>query len=170
MLDTTYKTREIKLLRRTRMWRVKRLTFALILTAMAGMARTADGAAPPEEKRSPSRPKPDVSAKYAEHPANAFDLWLAKSDKPTPLFVFIHGGGFRAGTKNDYDLALLKRCLKDGISFGAIEYRLSGVAKYPAQMHDCARAIQFIRHNAAKWNLDPKRIASTGGSAGAGIS
>jgi len=37
-------------------------------------------------------------------------------------------------------------------------------------MHDCARAIQFLRSKAARWNIDPKRIAATGGSAGAGIS
>ena len=115
--------------------------------------------------------KPDVANEaYGPNQANVFDLWLAKSDKPAPLLVFIHGGGFMGGAKKDYNVNLLKGCLQAGISFGAIEYRLSGVAKYPAQMHDCARALQYIRHNAAKWNLDPKRIASTGGSAGAGIS
>ncbi|MFQ6099238.1 MAG: alpha/beta hydrolase fold domain-containing protein, partial [Armatimonadota bacterium] len=57
-----------------------------------------------------------------------------------------------------------------GISFAAANYRLSSEAKYPAQMHDSARAIQFIRSKAKEWNVDPSRIAAFGGSAGAGIS
>ncbi len=65
---------------------------------------------------------------------------------------------------------LLQQCLDAGISVVAITYRFSSDAIAPASFLDSARAIQFIRHNASKWNLDPKRIASTGGSAGAGIS
>ena len=52
----------------------------------------------------------------------------------------------------------------------AITYRLSSDAIAPAQFYDSARAIQFIRHNAKEWNIDGNRIASTGGSAGAGLS
>ena len=66
--------------------------------------------------------------------------------------------------------ALLDECLKSGISVVAITYRLSDEAKAPAQFLDSARAIQFIRSKAKEWNLDPSRIAATGGSAGAGIS
>jgi acetyl esterase/lipase len=65
---------------------------------------------------------------------------------------------------------LLRQCLESGISVVAITYRLSDQAIAPAQFHDSARAIQFIRHKAKEWNLDPTRIAATGGSAGAGIS
>jgi acetyl esterase/lipase len=52
----------------------------------------------------------------------------------------------------------------------AITYRYSNEAIAPAQFLDCARAIQFIRHKAKEWNLDSKRIAATGSSAGAGLS
>jgi acetyl esterase len=65
---------------------------------------------------------------------------------------------------------LFDECLPSGISFATIEYRFSQVAPYPAPMLDCARAVQFIRAHAKQWNIDPTRIASTGGSAGAGIS
>ena len=53
-----------------------------------------------------------------------------------------------------------------------MNYRLSnnGEFPYPAAMHDSARGLQFIRSRASKWNLDPKRVACYGGSAGAGIS
>jgi len=52
----------------------------------------------------------------------------------------------------------------------AANYRLSGTAPFPAQMHDCARALQFIRLHAKQYGIDPRRIGATGGSAGAGIS
>jgi len=107
---------------------------------------------------------------YGTDASHKIDFWKAQSLAPAPLVVFIHGGGFRAGDKAVFDVALLRACLASGISYASINYRLSGVAPYPAQMLDCARAIQFIRSKAAEWNIDPKRIACTGGSAGAGIS
>ena len=110
---------------------------------------------------------PDV--KYGPHRRNVMDIWLAKSDQPTPVLVSIHGGGFRGGNKS-VSGGILKACLESGISVVAITYRLSDEAIAPAQFLDSARAIQFIRHNAKEWNLDPTRIAATGGSAGAGIS
>jgi acetyl esterase/lipase len=97
------------------------------------------------------------------------DVWLARSDKPTPLLVSIHGGGFAKGDKR-VGAELLRRCLDSGISVAAITYRFSNQAIAPAQFLDSARAIQFLRHNAPQWNLDPKRVAATGSSAGAGIS
>jgi acetyl esterase/lipase len=110
----------------------------------------------------------DVS--YGPDASNKIDFWKANSQTPTPIVVFIHGGGFRRGDKADYNASLLKACLDSGISYASINYRLSDVASYPAQMHDSAHAIQFLRTKAVEWNIDPKRIACTGGSAGAGIS
>jgi len=110
-----------------------------------------------------------VNVKYGPHKRNVMDVWLAKSDKPTPVLVSIHGGGFRSGKKGIAG-GLLSECLKSGISVVAITYRLTDVAIAPAQFLDSARAIQFIRHNAKDWNIDPKRLAATGGSAGAGLS
>ena len=106
---------------------------------------------------------------YGKHKAQVLDLYLAKSDKPTPLVVFIHGGGFRKGTKRNVGVPV-GRYLSAGISVASIEYRLTKIGHYPMQHHDCARAIQFLRHNAAKYNLDKTRFAATGGSAGAGLS
>ena len=107
--------------------------------------------------------------KYGPYDRNVMDVWLAESDKPTPVLVSIHGGGFRGGNKSVRG-DLLSQCLESGISVVAITYRLSDEAIAPAQFLDSARAIQFIRHKAEKWNLDPKKVAATGGSAGAGIS
>jgi acetyl esterase/lipase len=119
----------------------------------------------------PAKPDPDVKdAKYGPHERNVIDLWKAKSDGPTPLVVYIHGGGFRAGDKSTLDPDLLARCLDAGISVAAINYRLSQHAPFPAPMLDGGRAVQFIRSKAKEWNIDKTRVAATGGSAGAGIS
>lgn len=107
--------------------------------------------------------------KYGPHARNVLDFWQAESKQPTPVLVSIHGGGFRSGNKS-VSPVLLKECLGSGISVAAITYRLSDQAIAPAQFHDSARAIQFLRHKAKEWNIDPKRIAATGGSAGAGLS
>jgi acetyl esterase len=119
--------------------------------------------------RQPGLPPTHRDVKYGPYDRNVMDVWLAKSDKPTPVLVSIHGGGFRGGNKS-VSGALLSRCLDSGISVVAITYRLSDQAIAPAQFLDSARAIQFIRHQAKQWNLDPTRMAATGGSAGAGIS
>jgi acetyl esterase len=119
----------------------------------------------------PAKPEADVKdAKYGPHERNVIDLWKAKSDKPTPLVVYIHGGGFRAGDKSTLDATLLAKCLDAGISVAAINYRFSQHAAFPAPMLDGGRAVQFIRSKAKDWNIDKTRIAATGGSAGAGIS
>ena len=110
-----------------------------------------------------------VNVKYGPHDRNVMDVWLAQSDEPTPVLVSIHGGGFRHGDKS-VSKSVLRECLASGISVVAITYRFSDKAIAPAQFFDSARAIQFIRHKSKEWNLDPSRIAATGGSAGAGIS
>ncbi len=119
--------------------------------------------------RGPANKPTHADVTYGPHKRQVMDVWLAQSDKPTPVMVAIHGGGFRGGNKS-VSGGLLQACLDAKISVVAITYRLSDEAIAPAQFHDAARAIQFIRHQSQTWNLDPKRIAATGGSAGAGLS
>jgi acetyl esterase len=139
---------------------------ALLLLALLGSPAYAQ-----QQGRGAAKPAPDLAnEKYGPHPRNVLDLWKAKSDGPTPLVVFIHGGGFRGGSKEALSPALLEGLLSKGISVMAINYRLSPEVSFPAHYMDCARAIQFARSKAKEWNLDPKRIGSTGGSAGAGTS
>lgn len=116
------------------------------------------------------KPVPDLANEhYGPHERNVLDLWKAKSDKPTPLVVYIHGGGFRAGSKESVSPALLQ-LLDKGISIMAVNYRFSPEVTFPAHYMDCARAIQYARSHAEEWNIDPKRVGATGGSAGAGTS
>lgn len=118
--------------------------------------------------KKPAPTHADVS--YGPHERNKLDLWLAKSDTPTPLVVYIHGGGFVNGSKAGASAAMIKGCLDAGVSFMAINYRFRSSAPIQDILRDCARAIQFVRANAKSYHLDPARIASYGGSAGAGTS
>lgn len=119
--------------------------------------------------RSPLEPT-HANIRYGSHERNVIDLYLAESDDPTPLVLYIHGGGFRGGDKRSLDPGQGRSYLDVGYSIAAINYRLTDTAPAPAAYLDCARALQFLRHHAERWNLDPTRVASTGGSAGAGTS
>lgn len=110
--------------------------------------------------------KTHADLSYGPHKMNVLDFWAAEGDSPRPLLVYIHGGGWTGGDKKQTD-ARVKAWLDEGVSMAAVNYRLSGEAPLPAPVHDAARAIQFIRLHAKEWNIDPTRIALTGGSAGA---
>lgn len=112
-----------------------------------------------------------ANEKYGSHDRNNFDIWLAKSEKPTPLVIYIHGGGFVGGDKSKYYQSHdWERFLENGISIATINYRFMNEAPYGilGSMNDSKRFVQFIRYNAKKYNIDKSRIACTGGSAGAG--
>jgi acetyl esterase len=112
-------------------------------------------------------PKPDIAdGKYGQYDKNTFDLWKPKSGKPTALVVYIHGGGLASGDKSKISANQLTQMLKAGLAVMAINYRLTGEAVFPQHYMDCARAIQYARYNAKEFNINPKLVAATGGSAG----
>ena len=111
--------------------------------------------------------------KYGDLPLNTFDIWLAESKTPTPLVIYIHGGGFLNGDKSKYYHSEdLVRFLDAGVSVATINYRFMIDAPYGilASFADSKRCLQYIRYNARKYNVDKNRIACSGGSAGAGTS
>ena len=112
-----------------------------------------------------------ANEKYGTHGRNTFDIWLAKAEKPTPLVIYIHGGGFTGGDKSRYFQSEdVLRFLDAGVSIATINYRFMNEPPYGilASMNDSKRFVQYIRFNAKKYNIDKSRIACTGGSAGAG--
>jgi len=114
-----------------------------------------------------------ANEKYGDHKRNNFDIWLAKSEVPTPLVIYIHGGGFVGGDKSKYyDSGDLVRFLDSGISVAVINYRFMNEAPYGimASMNDSKRCLQYIRYHSKKYNIDKNKIACSGGSAGAGTS
>ena len=113
------------------------------------------------------RPAPTHrDSSYGPHERNKLDVWLAKSDKPAPLLIFIHGGGWAGGDKADVPAKLVTAMLAQGISVASINYRYSTIAPLPAPVQDAARAVQFLRSKAGEWRLDAKRFGAYGISAG----
>ncbi len=154
------------------MRRVLACTLLLVLCA-ACAHHPIDHASPRSLFPTPSnsKPRPDYfNQSYGPYERNVLDLWQAKSDRPTPVMIFFHGGGFVGGDKWTLAPQYLQDCLDAGISVASANYRLATQAPYPAPMLDGARAVQYLRYRAKDWNLDPKRIAVSGDSAGAGIS
>jgi acetyl esterase/lipase len=135
---------------------MKRVLFLLVLLL------------PPPELRA-DEPKQLLNVAYGTHPRQVLDFYQAKSDKPTPVVFYIHGGGWQNGDKKTNP----KPFLDKGISVVAINYRyvkhgVEDMVEPPvkAPLEDAARALQFVRSKAAEWNIDKKRIGATGGSAG----
>lgn len=92
------------------------------------------------------------------------DLYLPQqATSPSPLIVWIHGGAWRLGSKDDAPAA---REAKRGYAVASISYRLSQEAIFPAQIHDCKAAVRWLRANAGKHNLDPEHVGAWGASAG----
>ena len=83
---------------------------------------------------------------------------------PRPAILFMHGGGWIDGDKttsaNDW-------LAEAGFFTASIDYRLTDVARFPAQIHDAKAAIRWVRAHAAEYNVDPQRIGVWGFSAGA---
>ncbi len=129
---------------------------------------------------------------YGPHTRNVLDAWLIESPNPTPVAIFIHGGGFHQGDKDTIhnSSATIPFLLKSGISVISISYRYAyrdpvraiesttpddegsvhdeNGTRVDYILRDCARAVQFVRYHAEDWNINPDKIAAFGTSAGAG--
>ena len=128
-------------------------------------------AAPVLGQNSLALPEPAyANVKYGPHEQNVLDIWTTQSETPVPLVIYYHGGGFQGGDKRTLNPKLLDLLLKEGFTVASANYRLSDVAPFPAQMHDSALALQYLRHHAQKYNIDPDRVGAMGGSSGGGIS
>lgn len=141
-----------------------RLGFLLIVALLWG-----DAAA--QEKRSQVTPT-QANVSYGPAARNVLDFYQAESATPTPLIIYIHGGGFVGGDKTTISPAMVRSAHQAGISVATLNYRFVNGTDiiFPQPQLDCARALQTLRSQAEKWNIDPQRIACYGGSAGAGIS
>lgn len=113
-------------------------------------------------------PPTAADVKYGPYERNVLDFWQTKSQKPTPVLINFHGGGFVGGDKSAVSV---EPNLRQGMSVVSANYRFvkggPESAPYPAPMYDGARVVQFVRSKAKEWNIDPNRIVLTGSSAGA---
>lgn len=147
--------------------------FPLVLVAMAvfGFALNTPRTGLSQEKTQPRGPKlpPDTTEyrdlSYGPHKErNNLDLYVPKSEKPLPLVIWVHGGGWSMGSKDGGNPAM--PLLTKGFAVASTNYRLSQHAVFPAQIEDVKSAVRFLRANAKKYNLDPDRFGVWGASAG----
>lgn len=90
--------------------------------------------------------------------------------KKYPVIINIHGGAFFGGDKFDGQLTPMLKALDHGYAVVSINYRLSPEAKWPAQIYDVMKSIDFVKENVDKYNLDINNIILWGGSAGGHLS
>ncbi len=151
----------------------KRLWILGIIMALgtSALVQAADApTAKPQQPAAQPSPPPDMQVhrdlEYVPggHARNKLDLYLpAKVEHPLPLIVWIHGGGWEGGGKEDCHAVPL---VGKGYAVASINYRLSQHALFPAQIEDCKAAIRWLRANAKKYSLDPDHIGVWGSSAG----
>jgi acetyl esterase/lipase len=135
-----------------------------------GLAWTSLAISQEQPKPAPSRPPQGVKVlkdlPYVEngHEQNRLDLYLpVKAEGRLPLVGWIHGGGWKGGSKENCPALSLTT---KGYAVASINYRLSQHAVFPAQIEDCKAAVRWLRANAAKYGFDPNHIGVWGGSAG----
>ncbi len=95
------------------------------------------------------------------------DLFVPSVTKPVPLVIYIHGGGWQYGSKVGDSLDYVKPMVKQNYAVASLNYRLSGSAKFPAQIQDVYCAVRFLRERAPQYSIDGSKIGLVGVSAGA---
>ena len=105
----------------------------------------------------------DIEFAVVKNQSLKLDIYQPQKPKGSPLVVWIHGGGWRKGTKEKCFINWLS---EHGYTVASISYRYSSTAKFPAQLHDCKGAVRWLRANAEKYGYNPKNIFVAGASAG----
>ncbi len=141
------------------------LAAALLTAAMlapASAARAGQKPVPVEVKTNLTYYAGDGADKYR----NRLDLYLPKGQRDVPVVMFVHGGGFTVGIKDQY--AFVGEVLaSNGIATAVINYRLSPKTSYPGHVQDVARAFAWLRAHAEEYGVKADRIFVSGHSAGA---
>ncbi|MHB9755929.1 alpha/beta hydrolase fold domain-containing protein [Streptomyces sp. BYX5S] len=101
------------------------------------------------------------------------DLWLPAGDAAAPLVLFVHGGAWRRGRRDDLGLrtrhwnpGAFEQLAGAGIAVACVDYRLSGEATFPAPLDDLRSALRWLGLRAHELNVDPARTVVWGESAG----
>lgn len=106
----------------------------------------------------------DVACFANGHERQILDLLIPSGAiNPLPLIIWVHGGGWQSGSKEQCQAFPY---LQKGCAAASINYRLSQQAIFPAQIQYCKAAVRWLRAYAKEYNLDPNRFAVWGTSAG----
>jgi len=107
---------------------------------------------------------PNIEYAVADGISLRLDLYLPQdATGPVPLVLWVHGGAWRAGDKHP---TYAPETLGESYAVASVNYRLTDVAQFPAQIHDVKAAVRFLRGNADRYGLDPDRFGAWGSSAG----
>jgi acetyl esterase/lipase len=143
-------------------------SLALAFRVLAMALLSLRGAVPAATPARTVRTLNDVSFLAADR-KEKLDLYLPAPPAPGqrfPAVVWIHGGGWAGGTKNEARAKNICGILADaGYVAVSIDYRL-GDGSWPTNLYDCKNAVRFLRAHAGQYHVDPERIAVAGGSAG----
>jgi acetyl esterase/lipase len=112
--------------------------------------------------------KPETVVYEAAPESLSFDFYRAESSKPAPWVIVVHGGGWDSGSPEQLT-ELNSHLARRGISVASIRYRLAPRWRWPAQRDDVYAAAEYIKAHAKELNIDPKRWALLGRSAGGQI-
>ncbi|MFK5973500.1 MAG: alpha/beta hydrolase [Flavobacteriaceae bacterium] len=108
----------------------------------------------------------DLIYKTIDSTSLKLDIYHSKSlSNSAPLIIFIHGGVWKKGDKHDY-LVYLTSYAEKGYVTATVQYRFTGVAKYPAQLLDVQSAVVWLKEHAEEYHINPNKVAMVGGSAG----
>ncbi|MDR2463768.1 MAG: alpha/beta hydrolase [Verrucomicrobiales bacterium] len=97
------------------------------------------------------------------------DLYVPPGAGPFPLIVWIHGGAWKGGNKEQQGTELAARWLPEGFAVASLNYRFVFDAQFPGMFQDAVDAIHFLREHAARYRLNPAKVGVIGMSAGAHI-
>jgi hypothetical protein len=122
-----------------------------------------------------ANPEPTLADQsYGDKPSQVFDLYRPDGAGPFPLVIYIHGGGWWNGDKANMYPRSIQSYLDAGVAVASINYRVLPEAKADGlnppvlgPNSDAKLALQFLRLKSGELKLDPKRVALSGGSAGA---
>ncbi len=104
-------------------------------------------------------------AKYGDRELQLDLFKLKEQSEPRPAIIWIHGGGWRKGTRKN-GAKVARYLAEHNYVTVSISYRLSGEAPFPVQIQDCKAAVRWLRANAKQYGIDPDRIGAIGHSAG----
>ena len=143
------------------------VVFAALLGAPLGaQAQLDEKAAWASHLSNTYRVVPNMTYHTANNRDSKVDLYLPRgTEGPTPVLIYIHGGGWRGGSKEGSVLRLLP-WLEKGWAVVNVQYRLAAVSLAPAAVEDCLCALRWVIGNAEDYNIDTSRIVVTGNSAG----
>jgi acetyl esterase/lipase len=142
----------------------------IILALAAWLPLGAGGAESPAPNAPRLPPVPDGARVFRDleyvtngHPRQQLDVYLPAGGTNWPLLVWIHGGAWLEGSKENPPAL---RFLRDGYAVASVNYRLSQHALFPAQLQDCKAAIRWLRAHAKRFGYDAEHLGVWGSSAG----